>query len=69
VPSGVCGASARVGERLKVGDQQGLCTLALKSEPRAQRATVVPEMERAGGPVTRENDVGRVGVTPALFGT
>src|SRR5512147_1101421 len=62
------GTSARVGERLQVGDQQRLGASALKGESGTQRAGVVAEMERASGAVAGEYDVGRVDLAPTLVG-
>ena len=64
----VRGAPARIGQRLEIGDQQRLGTLALERQSRAQRAGVVPEMERARRTVAREYDVGCVDLAPTYIG-
>jgi hypothetical protein len=62
------GTPARIGKRLEVGDQQRLRTLALDGQSRAQRAGVVPEMERTRRTIASEYDVGCVGLAPRHIG-
>jgi hypothetical protein len=47
----VRGATTHVGERLQVGDEQRLRALALEDDASAERAGVVPKVERACGAV------------------